>query len=57
MDTSFACELGAIRDDTLRRRVPLDPRRTVAELRELAARYFSADDVAEIEKSFGVPPR
>jgi NADP-dependent 3-hydroxy acid dehydrogenase YdfG len=30
---------------------------TRPQLRELAARYFSAEDVAEIEKGFGGPPR
>jgi NADP-dependent 3-hydroxy acid dehydrogenase YdfG len=30
---------------------------TRAQMRELAARYFSAEDVSEIEKGFGAPPR
>jgi len=30
---------------------------TRPQMRELAARYFSAEDVAEIEKGFGPPPR
>lgn len=30
---------------------------TRPQMRELAARYFSAEDVAEIEKGFGAPPR
>ncbi len=30
---------------------------TRAQMRELAARYFSAEDVGEIEKGFGQPPR
>jgi NADP-dependent 3-hydroxy acid dehydrogenase YdfG len=30
---------------------------TRAQMRELAARYFSAEDVIDIEKGFGMPPR
>jgi NADP-dependent 3-hydroxy acid dehydrogenase YdfG len=30
---------------------------TRAQMRELAARYFSAEDVSDIEKGFGAPPR